>query len=50
MNEDERPAGTFDAQEIVPGLYLGDYEAGLKLEELQRRQISHVLRYRVRHG
>jgi len=45
MNE-ERPAGTFDAQEILPRLYLGDYEAGLKLEELQRRQISHVLRYR----
>eukprot|EP01100_Stratorugosa_tubuloviscum_P006836 TRINITY_DN289_c3_g1_i2.p1 TRINITY_DN289_c3_g1~~TRINITY_DN289_c3_g1_i2.p1 ORF type:complete len:254 (-),score=123.11 TRINITY_DN289_c3_g1_i2:55-816(-) len=33
----------FDADEIIPGLWLGDYNSSLMLEELQHKHISHII-------
>jgi len=37
------PVRSFDAQEIVPGLYLGDVYAAHNSKELQKRNITHVV-------
>lgn len=34
---------TWDAQEILPGVWLGSFPAAIKADELRRRNISHVL-------
>ncbi len=34
---------TFDAQEIVPRLWLSDYNSSRNRDELKKRRISHIL-------
>ena len=34
---------TWDAQEILPGIWLGSFPAAVRREELQRRNITHIL-------
>lgn len=34
---------TWDAQEILPGVWLGSFPAAIKADELRRRNITHVL-------
>jgi hypothetical protein len=38
-----RHGPTWDAQEILPGIWLGSFPAAIKLEELKRRNITHIL-------
>lgn len=34
---------SWDAQEVLPGVWLGSFPAAIKAEELRRRNITHVL-------
>jgi hypothetical protein len=43
MIKKRRQGPTWDAQEILPGIWLGSFPAAIKDDELRRRNITHVL-------